>query len=430
MKWFEGSIPDAIQTARQKHALFIVYISGEDDLSKNMDETWEDETVTKIATDSNCVALKLKASSQACVQFSEIYHVICVPSTYFIGDDGKPLEITGGPQTPPQFTHTLESVVLRHRSTPEGATASSSSAETNENAATVSKEEKVQRAQELLNQKRLEKSEKEEKEKLEKEKERIEVGKQMTKFKQWKEEKNAEEIKDQIKKDKLEAKQARERVRAQIEQDRADRAARYNREKSEKETLKQEKLNEKLRQEQETAAVNAAQKSLVARIQFRLPDGSSVTQHFPSDDSLSTARLFISQRIGVSNVSLSTMFPRRTFTDDEMSDTFRNLGLAPSAAIIVIPSSSAVSRPSGGAASIVTMILAPFIAIWTFLYSLLFGRQHSPVNQPGSSSVATPPPSTDTTATGGVRRRQGRLHDLRPDGDDNATWNGNSTQQM
>jgi hypothetical protein len=74
----------------------------------------------------------------------------------------------------------------------------------------------------------------------------------------------------------------------------------------------------------------------VARLQFRLPDGSSVSQEFGANELLQAAYDFISQQVGT-GVKLSTAYPRRTFTPDQMAMSFKDLQLAPSAAIIVVP---------------------------------------------------------------------------------------------
>jgi hypothetical protein len=61
-----------------------------------------------------------------------------------------------------------------------------------------------------------------------------------------------------------------------------------------------------------------------------------VSQEFGANEPLQAAYDFISQQVGT-GVKLSTAYPRRTFTPDQMAMSFKDLQLAPSAAIIVVP---------------------------------------------------------------------------------------------
>ncbi|XP_060785268.1 zinc-binding protein A33-like isoform X1 [Neoarius graeffei] len=95
MRWFEGSIPAAIATSKQHSSVFVVVIAGDDEQSTQMLSSWEDERVAELT--NNCfIAIKVDAKSETCVQFSQIYPVVCIPSSFFIGDNGIPLEIIAG----------------------------------------------------------------------------------------------------------------------------------------------------------------------------------------------------------------------------------------------------------------------------------------------------------------------------------------------
>ena len=90
--WYQaGGIPDAIASSKKQSKLLLVYISGTDEVSKNMDELWEDSKVKSLC-ERTCVALKLVADSDGCKQFSAIYPVFCIPSAYFIDNAGKLVE--------------------------------------------------------------------------------------------------------------------------------------------------------------------------------------------------------------------------------------------------------------------------------------------------------------------------------------------------
>ena len=255
----------------------------------------------------------------------------------------------------------------------------------------------------------------------------------------------AKELRDQMKKDREEEKMARQRVKDQIARDREERAARYKKEKEEKEAEKQQKLEAKASATAEEDAVKAAARLEHARIQFRLPDGSAITQQFPSSETLGNASEYLLQQIGnrLGSVQLSVTYPKRNFSEQDMSQTLRSLDLAPSAALIVVPAGRRIlpsSSPSSGGNNqgIFGMIFAPFLALWNFVMTFLFGAPNRQVEPPpsASASASTEGPSGGA-ATGarpkssyGVRNRERRLHNLSDDDDDSATWNGNSTQQL
>jgi hypothetical protein len=79
----------------------------------------------------------------------------------------------------------------------------------------------------------------------------------------------------------------------------------------------------------------------VARLQFRFTDGSSVVHQFEPDQPFSLAHSFVEEKLKEMSQSvqftLHSSFPKREYTANEMSSTFRDLGLAPSASLLVIP---------------------------------------------------------------------------------------------
>ncbi|XP_032813029.2 UBX domain-containing protein 4 isoform X1 [Petromyzon marinus] len=95
MLWFDGAIPAAIAEAKKKKFIFVVFICGDDEESVAMSASWEDPEVTEAAAQA-CVAIKLQAASEPCMQFSQIYPLSGVPSSYFIGESGVPLEVIRG----------------------------------------------------------------------------------------------------------------------------------------------------------------------------------------------------------------------------------------------------------------------------------------------------------------------------------------------
>ncbi|XP_056145669.1 UBX domain-containing protein 4-like isoform X1 [Lampris incognitus] len=109
MLWSEGSIPAAIASAKQQNFVFVVVITGEDEQSAQLMSSWEDEKVSE-AAQTCCVAIKVDAKSETCVQFSQIYPVVCIPSSFFIGGDGTPLEVIAGSMSAEELTKRISKV--------------------------------------------------------------------------------------------------------------------------------------------------------------------------------------------------------------------------------------------------------------------------------------------------------------------------------
>ncbi|KAM9038678.1 UBX domain-containing protein 4 [Antechinus flavipes] len=514
MLWFQGAIPAAIAAAKQSGAVFVVFVAGDDEQSIQMAESWEDEKVTEASSDS-FVAIKIDTKSEACLQFSQIYPVVCVPSSFFIGDSGIPLEVIAGSITAEELVnrihkvrqmHTLKSEAsigigsqsanlvsnpcssFEHNNTSENSQARnvelcetpSTSPDTQssfsiggENSGHTSPTQeandcsdervmshqaeedltvKVERLTKKLEERREEKRKEEEQKEIKKEIDRRKTGKEMLDYKRKQEEELTKRMLEERNREKAEDKAARERIKQQIALDRAERAARFAKTKEEVEAAKAAALLAKQAEMEAKKESSSRERSAIARIQFRLPDGSSFTNQFPSDAPLEEARQFAAQMVGntYSNFSLATMFPRREFTKEDYRKKLSELELAPSASVVLLPAgrpaTSVVQSSSGELWKFLGTVLYPFFAIWRLISNFLFT---SP--PPSQTSIrSTPLEHTNPTASGssenreGVRKRvlekrgedfkkEGKIYRLRTqdDGEDeNNTWNGNSTQQM
>uniref|UniRef100_A0A665W6K8 UBX domain-containing protein 4 n=1 Tax=Echeneis naucrates TaxID=173247 RepID=A0A665W6K8_ECHNA len=401
MRWFEGSIPNAITSAKERSFVFVVVITGEDEQSAQLMSSWEDDQVSEAALNC-CVAIRVDAKSETCMQFSQIYPVVCIPSSFFIGENGTPLEVIAG---------------------------------------SVSAEELKKRIN------RVKQNE------IRKEMERRKVGKDMQDFKKKQEEERTKRLLEERNREKAEERAARERVKQQIAMDRADRAARYAKTQEEERAGKEALLQSRQADQDARREALARERSAIARIQFRLPDGSSFSNHFPSQSRLQEARLFVVQEVGnrYGNFSLATMFPRREFTNEDMDKTLLELELAPSASIVLLPNSgrtadAVVQLSEGGIWAILGTLLYPLLAVWRFLSSFLFpapspsgAASPPPPKQSSSSSSASEKTKRETLSKNTVEKRpkhfkkEGKICRLRTqedNEDDNNTWNGNSTQQM
>ncbi|TSM60543.1 UBX domain-containing protein 4 [Bagarius yarrelli] len=505
MRWFEGSIPAAIATAKQHGSIFVVVIAGEDEQSKQLLSSWQDEGVAELT--NNCfVAIKVDAKSETCVQFSQIYPVLCIPSSFFIGDNGIPLEIVAGGVSAEDLTNRINKVKQAHmvqKSSPtqpnpetaiqDGIPSSSQSHSVNtdtatENSATAATKEetgahshvtpgddrsqssddasqgsqseepldvKVERLTKRLEDRREQKLPSRDQNQIKKELERRKIGKDMLDFKRKQEEEQTKRLLEERNREKAEEKAARERVKQQIAQDRAERAARYAKTQEEADAARAAAVQARQAEQEMKKEAVQRERSAIARIQFRLPDGSSLTNQFPSETTLQEARQFAAQEVGnrFGHFSLATMFPRREFTAEDLEKTLLELELAPSASIVLLPQSSrpantvVQSSSTGGVWAFLGTILYPLLAVWRFLSGFLFSSPPPPP-PPNATRTQTQQPSNSSN-TGEPKREtirkrvlEKRPEDFKKDGkiyrlktqedseDDNNTWNGNSTQQM
>ncbi|KAK8332707.1 hypothetical protein V6Z12_A10G156900 [Gossypium hirsutum] len=85
---YKGSIPEAIREAQNQKKLFVVYISGENDESKNLDHsTWTDLKV-KESLSKYCILLHIRGGTTDAANFSAIYPQKSIPCITAIGFNG------------------------------------------------------------------------------------------------------------------------------------------------------------------------------------------------------------------------------------------------------------------------------------------------------------------------------------------------------
>ncbi|XP_059062613.1 UBX domain-containing protein 4 [Achroia grisella] len=521
MHWYDGSIAEAVNLSKQKNAIFVVFIEGDNELSTEMAATIDDSAVVKrLANETNFLAIKLRSGTTNYTHFAQIYQFVPVPSLFFIGRNGTPLEVVCAGVQPNNLATRIDRILEEHyKEKPSSVQPSTSSNNVKEQtvnllqseaaatqpatepavpsraeqparppvqeaesssppAAKVQKtehhvsqpeqeyevvcdgdvcvrrpkvkveepgpsqrsniaisepmetgveaanssasmEDKLDKAKQLIEVRRREKAAKEKELEKQKELERRNLGQGVAELKRWQADQELKQIQEERKREKMENNLARQRILEQIAQDRAERRARDAPPAS-----------------APTPAANVQAPTgdvgRGARLQFKLPDGSSHTAQFDADDALSQVHQYIADNLQMSRSSFSLWiaFPRRELTESAAS--LRALQLAPSAALLVLPRrpAPAVARPSPFATLITfftqfftSFILEPTQQFYTWLRVRLF---------PPPPRAASPPEPRRPSPPPGVRRR-GNIHRLPGDrsaDDDNNTWNGNSTQQM
>lgn len=195
------------------------------------------------------------------------------------------------------------------------------------------KKEKLARLEELRIKKRAERLEREKQEAKEKEKKRIESGKDMGEIRQALAEQEIKKLADLRRREKEEEKKAKARVLAQIE---ADKAAR----RAEKESAKAGAASVAVTAPTAAAPAQPAVKKdyTEARIQIRQTNGQALVHSFGVKEPLAAVRLYVEMNRtdgATGPVKFMTNFPKKVFADDDYENTLENLGLVPSAVLIV-----------------------------------------------------------------------------------------------
>ena len=98
---------------------------------------------------------------------------------------------------------------------------------------------------------------------------------------------------------------------------------------------------------------------------MRLPDGSCKTHHFPAQSPLSDLYSFVRTDTNYTSFSLSTSFPRRNLDTEDKAATLKDLQMAPSCTVMVLPSSTLASH-NGDFMSLIWLLLTPLTLLLSF----------------------------------------------------------------
>ncbi|XP_075044690.1 UBX domain-containing protein 1 [Mixophyes fleayi] len=202
------------------------------------------------------------------------------------------------------------------------------------------KEKQTKRMMELIAQKQQEREEREKRERIELEKQRRKQGQELAAIKQKLQEQEMQKAAEERRKEKQEERLARERVREKIARDKADRARRFGGAASEPISPPAELPVPASTPSPSSPIQEPPSKKEYdqCRIQVRLLDGTSLSQTFRAREQLAAVRLYVELNWPggpEGPFNLLTTFPRRVFTEEDMEKPLQELGLVPSAVIIV-----------------------------------------------------------------------------------------------
>ncbi|XP_054852900.1 UBX domain-containing protein 1 [Eublepharis macularius] len=212
-----------------------------------------------------------------------------------------------------------------------------------DNRHTLSEEEKreqTKRMMELISQKQREREEREKRESIEREKQRRKQGQELSLIRQKLQEDEMKKLAEERRKEKMEEKLAKQRVREKIERDKAERAKKFGGgcSSSSQASNPPEPVAPTLVPSSPSQEPPVKREYDQCRIQVRLLDGTSLTQTFRAKEQLAAVRLYVElnrQDGGEEPFNLLTSFPRRVFTEEDMEKPLQELGLVPSAVLIV-----------------------------------------------------------------------------------------------
>lgn len=194
------------------------------------------------------------------------------------------------------------------------------------------KREKLEKLQELRKQKRLEKEEQEKKDQIAREKQRRTFGKDMSQVRQKMEEDEIKKIAELRRREKQEDRLAKQKIKEQIEKDKRERAAMFQKTPSQETAPKAAPASAA-----QPAAPTEKKEYTDCRLQIRLTNGQALTQTFKAKEPLSAVRLYIelNRTDEKGNFNIMTTYPKKVFTPEDMEKPLDQLGLVPSAVVVV-----------------------------------------------------------------------------------------------
>lgn len=113
MKWFSGGINEAVATSKSRKAIFVVFVEGKDATSVQLAQAINTADVSSRLEEETFVAVRLESGSESYNFFAQIYHVVPVPSLFFIGENGMPLEIVAGSITAADLLKKIDQLIAK-----------------------------------------------------------------------------------------------------------------------------------------------------------------------------------------------------------------------------------------------------------------------------------------------------------------------------
>ncbi|KAL0973873.1 hypothetical protein UPYG_G00212270 [Umbra pygmaea] len=199
------------------------------------------------------------------------------------------------------------------------------------------KREQIKRLEELMRVKQEERRERERTEEVEREKQRRRQGQELLQVKQKLQEDEMKKMAELRRREKDDDKLAKQRVREKIARDREERALKFG--GSSSSTALTSPSAEGPPSSPLSQGPPPAKKDYdECRIQVRMLDGSALTSVFKAQEPLAAVRVYIQMNGNApegQDFTLLSPYPRRVYTELDMEKPLRELGLVPSAVLVV-----------------------------------------------------------------------------------------------
>ena len=461
MAFFQKSVEEAIQQCKQRGGLLIVFIRNNSDASDSLEKMLKDGDVLSIiqSKGEDVFLLRIQQGTRDYDNLHSVYPVASVPTIQFIdGANGLLLFTTTSSDKESVINDLLEGLDTWQRERTNIPTAPVSSQNvanssqmptvvrdipasddlysqytTNDSssvqstASTPDVQAAVARAQERIAEIRKRREKEAEEAEKEKEAKRRDDGQLAKAAERQRQERLAEQIRLDTEKERRQEAAHRQKVLDQLKQDREDRARRAE---------KNKELNTStITSGSGEVAFSPSVDMTKSKIQFRYQTSDnthSFVGEFEAKDLLSVAIDYAKRETGLKgNITLRQLYPRNDFKQSESGNlTLLEIGLAPTAVLIVIPAGGSghmLPVTGTGLANLYTAFVSSIW--WVFAIPMHFANTLMgyvfPARNPNPQGRATDRPGQRNYD----QRPGSNIHRRRPSTEE-ATYNGNSTQQL
>ncbi|CAJ1058711.1 UBX domain-containing protein 1 isoform X2 [Xyrichtys novacula] len=200
------------------------------------------------------------------------------------------------------------------------------------------RQEQVKRLEELMRVKQAERRERERAEELEKEKQRRRQGQELQQIRQKMQDDEMKKLADQRRREKMEDKLARQRVKEKIARDREERAQKFGGGGGPSAATSSQPVEPSPSSPTSHGPPPTKKEYDESRIQVRLLDGSTITTVFKAQEPLAAVRVYIQMNSNTpegQDFTLLSPYPRHIYTEMDMEKPLKELGLVPSAVLVV-----------------------------------------------------------------------------------------------
>ncbi|XP_020491478.1 UBX domain-containing protein 1 [Labrus bergylta] len=198
--------------------------------------------------------------------------------------------------------------------------------------------EQVRRLEDLMRAKQAERRERERAEELEREKQRRRQGQELQQIRQKIQDDDMKKLADQRRREKMEDKLARQRVKDKIARDREERAQKFGGVGTTSTATSSQPAEPSPSSPTSHGPPPTKKEYDESKIQVRLVDGSTLTTVFKAQEPLAAVRVYIQMNSNIlegQDFTLLSPYPRHVYTEMDMEKPLKELGLVPSAVLVV-----------------------------------------------------------------------------------------------